>query len=239
MPVAWILILALAACSKPQEAPPPWKTIDASTLRAWMASDKGLVVFDTMSEIECLDHRIPGTKCLSCEEIEDSASGLPADKNRAVVLYCESEGCYRSCRAADAAIQYGYKDVYILEGGLPAWKQSGYSLESVERIPRMPVVSLRAQDLKRMLTGRKDQLLLDVRSEKSFKEGHIDGAVNIPLYQITRRYDELPLDRTVVLIDDRGFRTFLAGRYLERKGFKVMRLFAGMRGWQEMPAKKE
>ncbi len=49
---------------------------------------------------------------------------------------------------------------------------------------------------------------------------------------------EIPLDRTVVLVDDRGFRTFLAGSYLERKGLKVMRLFAGMRGWQEMLAKK-
>jgi rhodanese-related sulfurtransferase len=121
---------------------------------------------------------------------------------------------------------------------MPAWKQSGYSLESVERISRMPVVSVRAQELKIMLTERKDLLLLDIRSEKSFKEGHIDGAVNIPLYQITQRYDEIPLDRTVVLIDDRGFRTFLAGSYLERKGLKVMRLFAGMRGWQEVQSKK-
>jgi hypothetical protein len=55
---------------------------------------------------------------------------------------------------------------------------------------------------------------------------------------LSQRYDEIPLDRTVVLVDDRGFRTFLAGSYLERKGCKVMRLFAGMRGWQEMQAVK-
>ncbi len=191
-----------------------------------------------MSEIECLDHRIPGTKCLSCEEIENSASVLPSDKDRPIVLYCESEGCYRSCRAADAAIRYGYKEVYILAGGMPAWKQAGYPLESIERIPRRPVVSVRATELRTMLVERKDILLVDIRSEKSFQEGHIDGAVNIPLYRIAQRYDEIPLDRTVVLIDDRGFRTFIAGSYLEGKGFKVMRLFGGMRGWQEMLAKK-
>jgi rhodanese-related sulfurtransferase len=237
-PVALTLVLSLVACSQPQKPQPPWKTIDASTLRAMMASDRGLAVFNTMSEIECLDHRIPGTNCLSCEEIEHSASGLPADKNRSIVLYCESEGCYRSCRAADAAIRYGYKEVYILAGGMPEWKQAGYPLESVERIPRMPVVSVKAPELKKVLAERKDILLVDIRSEKSFQEGHIDSAVNIPLYRLTQRYDEIPLDRTVVLIDDRGFRTFLAGSYLERKGFKVMRLFAGMRGWQQMQAKK-
>ena len=221
-----IFLLALAACGKPAEAPPPWKVVDAPTLRAMMASDKDLPVYNTMSELECLDHRIPGSRCLPCEEIQNNPSVLPTDKNRDIVFYCESAQCYRSCLAADAAVKAGYRQVFVLDGGMPAWKQAGYSMETVERIPRMPVVSVRAAELRKMITERKDLLLLDVRSERSYKEDHIDGAVNIPLYQITRRYDEIPLDRTVVLIDDRGFRTFLAGSYLERKGFKVMRLFA-------------
>jgi rhodanese-related sulfurtransferase len=233
-----ILIAALGACSKQQAPPAPWKTIDAQTLRSMMDPGKDIAVVDTMSEIECLDHRIPGTTCISCEQIEDNASALPADKGRALVFYCDSEDCYQSRRAADAAIRYGYRDVYLLAGGMPAWKQSGYPVESADRIPRMPIVSVKAPELTKMLAERKDLLLIDIRSEKSFREGHIDGAINIPLYQLSRRYDEIPLDRTVVLIDDRGFRTFLAGSYLERKGLKVMRLFAGMRGWQEMIAGK-
>jgi rhodanese-related sulfurtransferase len=89
-----------------------------------------------------------------------------------------------------------------------------------------------------MLTERNDILLVDVRSEKSYKEGHIKGALNMPLYRFSSRYAEIPLDRTVVLIDDRGFRTFLAGSYLEMKGYRVMRLFGGMQGWQEMKSEK-
>ena len=234
MLAALMLALALAACGKPSEVPPPWKVIDAPTLRAMMASDKDLPVFNTMSELECLDHRIPGTRCLSCEDIENNLAVLPPDKGRDIVFYCESAQCYRSCRAAEAAIKAGYRQVYVLDGGMPAWKQAGYAMETIERVPRMPVVSVRATELRKMLAERKDILLVDIRSEQAYKEGHIDGAVNIPLHQISQRYDEIPLDRTVVLIDDRGFRTFLAGSYLERKGFKVMRLFAGMRGWQEM-----
>ena len=140
-----VLLVALVACGKPQEAAPPWKVIDAPTLRAMMASDKELRVFNTMSEIECLDHRIPGTQCLSCEEIENSPSVLPADKERKVVFYCESAGCYRSCRAADAALQYGYKQVHVLEGGMPSWKKAGYPMETIERIPRGSIQSLRAR----------------------------------------------------------------------------------------------
>jgi rhodanese-related sulfurtransferase len=154
------------------------------------------------------------------------------------VFYCESEGCYRSCRAAEAAVKAGYRQVHVLEGGIPTWKQAGYPMETIERIPRGSIQSVRAQSLKQMLTERKDILLLDVRSEKSYKEGHIEGALNMPLYRFSSRYAEIPLDRTVVLVDDRGFRTFLAGSYLEMKGYRVMRLFGGMQGWQEMKAEK-
>ncbi len=238
MPAALMLTLALGACGKPAETPPPWKVIDASTLRAMMADDKSLPVYNTMSEIECLDHRIPGTKCLACEEIEKDVTLLPADKNRVIVFYCESAGCYRSCRAAGAAVKAGYPQLHVLDRGMPAWNQSGYSMETVERIPRGSIPSVRATALKQMMADRKDLLLVDLRSELSYREGHIEGAVNFPLYRLSRNYAEIPLDRTLVLIDDRGFRTFLAGSYLEMKGYRVLRLFGGMQAWQEMTAAK-
>jgi len=235
---ALILVAGLAACGKPAEPPPPWKVVDATTLRAMMADDRDLPVYNTMSEIECLDHRIPGTKCLACEEIEKDVAVLPADKNRVIVFYCESAGCYRSCRAAGAAVKAGYTQVHVLDGGMPAWKQAGYSMETVERIPRGSIPSVRAPALKQMIAEQKDLLLVDLRSEQSYKEGHIEGAANHPLYRLSRDYAAIPLDRTLVLIDDRGFRTFLAGSYLEMKGYRVMRLFGGMQAWQEMQAAK-
>lgn len=235
---AGIIILALAACGKPAETPTPWKVVDASTLRAMMADDRELPVYNTMSEIECLDHRIPGSQCLACEEIEKDISLLPPDKNRVLVFYCESAGCYRSCRAAGAAVKAGYTQVHVLDKGMPAWKQAGYAMETVERIPRGSIPSVRAPALKQMIAEQKDLLLVDLRSERSFAAGHIDGAVNVPLYRLGREYSAVPLDRTLVLIDDRGFRTFLAGSYLEMKGYRVLRLFGGMQAWQDMQAAK-
>ena len=42
-------------------------------------------------------------------------------------------------------------------------------------------------------------IVVDVRSPESFKTGHIRGAINIPEQEITRRKDELPRDKKIVL----------------------------------------
>jgi 3-mercaptopyruvate sulfurtransferase SseA len=42
-------------------------------------------------------------------------------------------------------------------------------------------------------------IVVDVRSPESFKTGHIRGAINIPEPEITRRKDELPRDKKIVL----------------------------------------
>lgn len=41
-------------------------------------------------------------------------------------------------------------------------------------------------------------LLVDVRSEQAYREGHLPGAVSIPLEQLPQRMGELPRDRQII-----------------------------------------
>jgi rhodanese-related sulfurtransferase len=62
--------------------------------------------------------------------------------------------------------------------------------------------------------------------------------VNLPLNALPERYQELPLDRVILLVDEDGTTTLLAGSYLKRKGFKnPVRLFGGMEAWRLYEAK--
>lgn len=237
--VAVFLLAALSSCVKPPEPPPPWKTLNAQALQSILKSGKDVTVVNVMSEISCRDHRIPGSQCIACELIEKDTDRLPADKDEMLVFYCESEQCYTSCRAAYAAVKAGYRNVYTLEGGIPAWKAAGYSVESIERVPRALVRSVKAETLREWIAEREDLFILDIRSERFYEAGHIEGAVNIPEYQLHRRYMEIPLNRLIVLVDNRGFRSFLAASYLERKGFSTARLFGGMKHWQAMETAKK
>lgn len=216
-----------------------WKMIRPQALQQMMGGGEKPVLIDCMSYLECLDHSIPGSLCISSEEFEGKTAMLPADKNRAMVFYCESEALQRSFESADAAVKHGYTNVFVLDGGIPAWKRAGYEVTTTERIPRKAIQAVTPQVLRQWIAEKRDILLLDIRPEKAFNQAHIEGAANIPLYQLHRRYEELPLNRLLVLVDNRGFRTLIAASYLSRKGFEVKRLFGGMTKWEAMLFKEK
>lgn len=226
-------------CVKEKAAPQPAGQLTPQELFLFRQVENPVLI-DTMSEIECRDHRIPGSLCLACEEVTDKLPQLVQDRDKPVVFYCESERCYRGCLAATDAKKLGYKRVYMLAGGLPVWKGAGYDIESAERIPRQPVQSLKPYQFERWLDAKKDFLIVDIRSEEFFSDDHLQGAVNVPMYQLHRRYAEIPQDRTIVLVDQNGLRSSLAASYLVRKNFeKVVRLFGGMDAWNKFVAQEE
>jgi rhodanese-related sulfurtransferase len=76
--------------------------------------------------------------------------------------------------------------------------------------------------------------VLDVRPEDEFRQGHVPGALNIPLSQLERRLAELPLDREVVAYC-RGpwcVLSFEAVAVLRQRGYQVRRLEDGFPEWK-------
>ena len=76
--------------------------------------------------------------------------------------------------------------------------------------------------------------VLDVRPEDGFRQGHVSGAVNIPLSQLERRLAELPVDREVVAYC-RGpwcVLSFEAVAVLRQRGYQVRRLEDGFPEWK-------
>jgi len=67
---------------------------------------------------------------------------------------------------------------------------------------------------------RKGAIILDVRTEKEFKTGHIEGSVNISLGTIRERYTELDRDKTYITVCSHGLRSVKAKKILKERGFK-------------------
>jgi len=239
------LCMLLVAVSAFVWLTPAWAQKPAVTeirpeqLRQMLDQNVDLVLINTMSYIECRDHSIPGSVCIPCGIFDEHTDKLPRDKKKKLVYYCESDLCRRSEQCAEKSIKLGYTDVSILKNGLPGWKVAGYETVSQERIPRRPIQSIKAFMLKRWMDEGKPMLILDIRSKDDFREGHIAGAVSIPFSRLEEQYHHLPLDRLIIVVDERGFRSFIAACYLARKGFEMTRLFGGMERWQKLPSGKK
>jgi rhodanese-related sulfurtransferase len=229
----WFLLILMLFAIAPVRAEAQLPERISPKELASLLQEKKAVAVNVMSEIECLDHRIPGSLCIACEEFAKKADALPKAKDTLLVLYCESERCWRSCLASQQAREMGYSRVAVLQGGLPAWKKEGYKTESVERIPRAAIQAVRPRVLNVWLKEKKDILIVDIRSEDLFRKSRIEGSINIPLHSLHRRYQELPINRLFILVDENGNHSFLASSYLVRKGFwQVRRLFGGMARWE-------
>lgn len=103
--------------------------------------------------------------------------------------------------------------------------------DSVQQPARLEGIS--RQELRQRLQEG-GMTLLDVRPPEEFAQGHLPGAINIPLEELEQRLAELPVDQELVAYC-RGPYCVLsqnAAALLSAKGFKVRRLDDGFIDWQ-------
>jgi hydroxyacylglutathione hydrolase len=95
-------------------------------------------------------------------------------------------------------------------GALPAIELESFSPRRVSRIP--------CRQMSELAAGGGDATVLDVRSSTEWGEGHIPGAVNVPLAELTRRLPELRERQPIVTYCQSGARSTVAASVLRAAG---------------------
>jgi hydroxyacylglutathione hydrolase len=117
-------------------------------------------------------------------------------------------------------------DGYV-NGGFKAWRDAGLPTASFELTT--------VQELASAVGGGTAPLVVDVRTNKEFAAGHIDGALHMPLGDLARRAAEIPRDRPVATICEAGYRSSLAASVLARTGLdNVVNITGGMSAWRAL-----
>ena len=78
-----------------------------------------------------------------------------------------------------------------------------------------------------MAYDRENTTVLDVRTEIEFDNGHIEGAINIPVDSLRERIGELDKNKEIIEYCQVGLRGYVASRILTQKDFKVKNLTGG------------
>lgn len=81
-------------------------------------------------------------------------------------------------------------------------------------------------------------VLIDVRTPEEFAQDHVDGAVSIPLSELTARCNEIDRRRSIVLVCSGGKRSALANLLLQQRGYdNTQSLRGGLASWNEQCVK--
>lgn len=124
-------------------------------------------------------------------------------------------------KAWKALRDLGIERVAEIERVIRKFRESRQSLETLSS-------SELAEKMK-----QEDITIIDVRPQKEFDEGHISGALNIPVDNLSKKMDELPKNQEVVAYCRGPFCVFAdnAVELLREKGFNAKRLDEGYPEW--------
>ncbi len=85
----------------------------------------------------------------------------------------------------------------------------------------------------RELNQKKGMVLLDIRTDKEYAQGHIPGAVHVPLADIGDKVKKLKKDKEVVVYCRSGNQSIWAIKRLMGMGYKnLYNLKGGYNAWQ-------
>jgi hydroxyacylglutathione hydrolase len=184
----------------------------------------GFMVVDLRSADAYAAEHIPGTLNLPMGKGFTNWAGWFLPYNAPVYLLAETEAQVE--QAVRDLQKIGLDDVAGWFG--PDALRAGIARAD---IPQMDL----AETLTEMEAGR--LTLIDVRGANEFAEGHIPGAIHIPLGHLPRRLGDIPTDRPVAVVCESGGRSPMAASVLRRLGVsQVANVPAGTAGYRTMVA---
>jgi rhodanese-related sulfurtransferase len=101
---------------------------DVAALKARLDRGERLHFIDVREDDEFAVDRAAGAHHIGRGVLERDVETLLPDHAAPIVLYCG--GGFRSALAADNLQKMGYTNVISMDGGMRAWREAGYPVES-------------------------------------------------------------------------------------------------------------
>jgi len=184
---------------------------------------RGAGLLDTRSKEAYVEAHVPGSVHLEADSQLSNRIGFVFPPDTPIVLLLSDPSEYE--QVIYSLTRVGYDNVvgYLVEG-LDVWGKMGLPLTAGD-IKDVEPVELH-QILETCVDGDCPEIV-DVREPWEYQQGHVPGAVLIPLGQLSMRMNELNPERPVAVICATGNRSQSAAALLGQKGFKTVYNVAG------------
>lgn len=218
-------------------------TIDPATLAEWLSDGEEIALLDLREKGLYGEGHAFFASNVPYSQLELLIERLVPRRGVRIVLAGEEASDLAGARRL---ADLGYRAVYRLEGGVRAWFEAGHAAfasvhapskafaEVVERRSGTPEIT--ATELKRLLDGEADVVVLDSRTAEEFARRHVPGARSCPGAELVYRFADLaPSPETYVVVSCAGrTRGLIGAQALIDAGVpnRVAALSGGTQGWR-------
>jgi rhodanese-related sulfurtransferase/predicted metal-dependent enzyme (double-stranded beta helix superfamily) len=217
--------------------------LSAEEVKALLRGNDEVALIDVREEgVFAKSHLLFATP-LPFSRLELGLAALVPRRSTPIVLIDDDDGL--ADRAAALMMRLDYRNLAVLAGGNPAWKQAGYELFSGVHVPskafgefiehKAGTPSLSAQELKAKVDAGEKLVILDSRPMDEYRVMNIPGGIDCPGAELVRSvHDIAPSEDTIVVVNCAGrTRSIIGAQSLINAGLpnKVVALRNGTMGW--------
>jgi len=185
-----------------------------------IASAPDIVVLDLRRPEAFGGAHIPGAINIGAGQNLSLWAGWMLEPGKRIVLVNDTGDDEASRRAL---IRVGLDNIAgFLRNGMPSWIDAGLDFARTTQL-----------SIGEVLRREAAALVVDVRSDREWTSGHIEGAWHIMLGDLSRRIAELPRERSIITVCGSGYRSSIAASRLAQNGISVSSMDGGMAAWNQ------
>ncbi len=193
-----------------------------------LLSDDKVILLDTRKGSDFTEGFIPNSIFIGLEGrfAEWAGSLLPFDKT--LLLVCD-EGKEKESAVRLARVGFNLFAGY-LQGGFEVWKDAGEPIDMI--------INIEPDELAMDLPHDEKLLVVDVRRQTEFADGHVKDAINIPLTNFIDPASMADFDenQNIYVHCKSGYRSVIAASLIKKQG--IHNLYNVLGGWEKIREQK-
>jgi glyoxylase-like metal-dependent hydrolase (beta-lactamase superfamily II)/rhodanese-related sulfurtransferase len=185
--------------------------------------DRGACVLDLRDATEFGEGHVPGALnvWIDSPQFAERVAGMAPAGTPLLLMGAPSD----VDRAVTALSRVGVDDIVgFLQYGMVEWRTEGFLAETAPQIT--------VHDLSAWLEQGQEVVVVDVREPSEWQDGHIEGAVHLPMFEAVSRRHEIPAGAAVAVVCAGGLRSSTVISALQRHGVaRLHNVTGGMAAW--------
>jgi rhodanese-related sulfurtransferase len=220
--------------------------VDAKQLKSWIHDSSELALLDVREHGQYGEGHLFFAIPLPYSVLELNIFRLIPIKSTRIVIYADDSSHSIEQAAFNVLVSLNYTNVFVLHGGMTAWKQAGFASFAGVNLPSKTfgeiaehsyhTPSLSASKLHAMLQDKNNKIIvIDGRPAEEYKKMSIPGAICCPNGELALRINELVPDPDITIVINCAGRTrsIIGAQTLINLSIpnKVYALENGTQGW--------